>query len=96
MARIVCRDQTLVKAQEEAEKLAGVLRQTNDRLAIGAVIRGPYPSPIERIAGYYRVQIELTAPHAAAVQGLLATVRDAGLLTSDFHTAVDMDPISLL
>ncbi|NJO82679.1 MAG: hypothetical protein HC828_07550 [Blastochloris sp.] len=59
-------------------------------------IRGPMPPPIARIAEYHRQQIELIAADAATLHRLLNTLRNQRHLISDMHTAIDVDPVSLL
>ena len=90
------RDAKLDTAQSDAQALGRALRETNDRLEAGATIRGPFPAPIARIGGYHRQQIEILAADAVRIQKLLSAVRDAGMLTSDTHTAVDVDPVTLI
>jgi primosomal protein N' (replication factor Y) len=96
MARVVVRDESHEKAAGEAKILAEIMRDTNEKLGLAAAIRGPAPAPIERIGGYFRVQIEVTAASATIIQKLIGAVRDAGMLRSDARTAVDVDPVSLL
>jgi len=96
MARIVVRDAKLENASKEAATLGISLREANERLGAGSMIRGPFPAPIARIGGYHRQQIELVAQDAASVQRLLSSLREAGLLISDAQTAVDVDPVSLV
>jgi primosomal protein N' (replication factor Y) len=96
MARIVCRDHDFEKAQQEAAALADTLRKADEELGTKSKIVGPMPAPIARIGGYHRIQIELIAADAVAIQKLITTARSAGLLVSDAHTAVDIDPISLM
>jgi primosomal protein N' (replication factor Y) len=62
----------------------------------GVVLRGPFPCPLSRVAQQHRIEIQLTAPTRGAIQALLQRVRAQGLLKSDAHTAVDVDPIALL
>jgi primosomal protein N' (replication factor Y) len=123
MARVVVRDEDLSKAQEQAGRLAEVIRKAAEEVvgaagarsgagAAGAGVSGagipgvampggvrvvgPMEAPIARIGDYHRQQIELIADHAGWVQMVLGRVRQQGLITSDFHTAVDVDPTSLL
>ncbi|MBI1375067.1 MAG: primosomal protein N' [Phycisphaera sp.] len=96
MARIVVRNQKLDAAEQQARQLGDVLRETNERLGLAAILHGPMPAPIARIGGFHRQQIELIAEDAVKVQKLISAVRDAGLLISDATTAVDVDPVSLL
>ncbi|CAN5814371.1 primosomal protein N' [soil metagenome] len=95
MARIVCRDEKLERAQGAAAALATNLR------ALGAAhpdlrVRGPMPCPISRIADHFRIAIELLAQTRGALQSVLGELRGRGLLISDAHTAVDVDPIAML
>lgn len=59
-------------------------------------VRGPIACPISRVAGFYRFAVELLAPTAAEIQRALAALRSEGLVKSDAHTAVDVDPVALL
>ena len=99
MARIVVRDQNFDACREQAAKLAKHLGQFNQELGLSVMIQGPVPCPIGRIAGYHRQQIGMIAPEpsaAARMQKLLTALRNAKLLRSDAHTAVDVDPVMLL
>jgi primosomal protein N' (replication factor Y) len=63
------------------------------------VIVGPSPCAIGRIAGQFRFEILITATGGkgrTALQQALADARSAGVVKSDAHTAVDVDPMSLL
>ncbi len=96
MARIVVRHRDHLKCLEMARKMADHLTEENQRLGHGVRLRGPAPCPIARIADFYRVQIELIAARAGVIQTLLTALRNAKLLQSDAHTAVDVDPVALL
>jgi primosomal protein N' (replication factor Y) len=63
----------------------------------GAItVMGPMDCAVGRIAGQYRVAVEVIAPTAGVLHGLLAGLRGRRLLKSDAHTAVDVDPVSLM
>lgn len=104
MARIVCRDTNYDKANRAAQELTHALKaaiaarapRDGQREDTYIVLRGPMPCPISRIDDHYRLAIELTAPQRGVIQGILGEVRAQGLLISDAHTAVDVDPIALL
>jgi len=99
MARIVVRDRDHTKAVAEARKLAASLKAFNDQLKLGVRLRGPAPCPLSRLADHHRQQVELLAPPpeaAATLQKLMTALRNARLLKSDTHTAVDVDPVALL
>ncbi len=96
MARIVCRDTDLVKCVASATELASHLNSANERLGGNVRVRGPMPCPIARVADFHRQQIELIAPDAATLQKLLADLRRAALVRSDAHTAVDVDPVTMI
>ncbi len=96
MARIVVRDKDHVACYEHATKLASSLNRFNDELQLGVRLRGPMACPIARIAEFHRMQIELIAADAATLQQLMTALRNQNMLISDHHTAVDVDPVSLL
>jgi primosomal protein N' (replication factor Y) len=96
MARIVVRDKDHVRCVAQASALATHLNEANAALALHVRIRGPAACPISRIAEFYRMQIEMIAADAATLQKLLTALRNARLLKSDQHTAVDVDPVDLL
>ncbi|NBC10664.1 MAG: primosomal protein N' [Planctomycetes bacterium] len=96
MARIVVRDRDHTKAVAEARKLAASLKAFNDQLKLGVRLRGPAPCPLSRLADHHRQQVELLAQDAATLQKLMTALRNAKLLKSDTHTAVDVDPVALL
>jgi primosomal protein N' (replication factor Y) len=80
LARIVVRHEDHDRAVTLAEQLAHGL----GRLELGgAVVRGPAPCPIGRIAGRFRHQVELIAPDAAVLQRALTAARRTGLLHAD-------------
>ena len=94
MVRIIVRDQDADKANQYAEALGAQLTAAMNALPVK--LRGPMPCPIARIAGYYRVQIVLSSARAAAIQQVLAAVREKGDLARGERVAVDVDPVSLL
>ena len=99
MARIVLRDTDHLANVQRAHTLAQQLQEANARLDLHVRLRGPAPCPIARIADHHRLQIELISPPphgAAALQQLLTDCRNRHHLTSDTHTAIDVDPVSLL
>ena len=98
MVRIILRDQELEKLHRHSEELAAQLSKAVAKEPAGPTIRmkGPTPCPISRIAGYHRNQIVLLSPSAAALQRVLAAVRDKGALARGERVAVDVDPVSLL
>lgn len=104
MARIVTRDKDAGKARQRAEEVGAALREAIRGFAKGpgapgeaAVSIGPVaPCPLSRLHGQYRFGLEVVAPGAGAIQRALHAVRSRGLLTSDAHTAVDVDPVALL
>jgi len=95
MARIVLRDQDQVAVQNRAHQLYDLLQQTNEQSQAGVRIRPPMACPIARIADHHRWQIELIAPTPGKLQQVVIPLRNQGL-TSDQHTAIDIDPVSLL
>ena len=96
MARIVMRHLDAVKLTVRAREIGGSLQQLEGELHTGTRLRGPMVCPIARVADFHRQQIEVLAPTAASVQKLLTAARNRLGLVSDQHTAVDVDPVSLL
>ncbi|MEX2214679.1 MAG: primosomal protein N', partial [Phycisphaeraceae bacterium] len=96
MARIVVRDKDHVKCYEQAKALFNQLANANREMNLGVRVREPAACPLSRIADYHRIQIEIIGPDAATIQKLLTALRNARLLKSDNHTAVDVDPVDLL
>jgi primosomal protein N' len=104
MARIVTRDKDAGKARQRAEEVGAALRDAIRDIAKGrgspgeeTISIGPVaPCPLSRLHGQYRFGLEVVASGAGAIQRALHAVRSRGLLTSDAHTAVDVDPVALL
>lgn len=92
MARIVVRHKDFAKAGQAASSIAAALRGVPGKVAV----TGPMPCPLSRIAGQHRLAIELLAPTAGELRRVMGELRKARLLKSDRHTAVDVDPVSLL
>ena len=96
MARVVVRHRDHARAVADGRALAGHLRAFNERLGLKVRLRGPSPCPLSRIADHHRLQIEMLADDAVTLQKLMTAMRNEGLLKSDAHTAVDVDPVALL
>ena len=96
MVRIVMRDQDLEKLNELAEQVANELNNALVPHGREIEMRGPMPCAIQRIAGYHRAQMVLTASSPARLQNVLAAVREKGALARSERIAVDVDPVSLL
>ncbi len=104
LARIVCRDEDPVAVVKRIADLAGHITHFNEALGHPVRIKGPMPCPVARVAGFHRHQIEMLAvpgeqvneTAAAMLQRLLTELRNAKVLQSDAHTAVDVDPVALL
>jgi primosomal protein N' (replication factor Y) len=93
MARIVCRDTVLSKAQHAAETMFAALTHAAPPTIS---LRGPLPCSISRIANYFRMSIDVVAPDARTLHLALDVLRKQSLLTSDAATAVDIDPTVLM
>jgi primosomal protein N' (replication factor Y) len=94
MARVVCRDVVLNKAQQAAAEISMLLRELADEL--GLKVSPPAPCAIARASDHHRIEVQVIAASRTAIQRAFATLRQQGLLVSDGHTAVDVDPIALL
>jgi len=96
MVRIVLRDDSQQTLAERGEELAVMIAEALPAAGVPIDVRGPMPCPIERIAGFHRQQIVLTAPSAAALQRVLARLRMKHKLVSNDRVAIDVDPLSML
>ena len=96
LARIVIRDTDLHKAEGAADRLKAALEEANKARDDKVRMIGPAPCPISRIAGHHRLELLLFSQSRAAIQNILADARANGLCKSDAHTAIDIDPISLM
>ncbi len=94
MVRLVARDRDHAKAQAAAQALADAIHEHDPNNEVEVL--GPMPCVIARIADHYRFAVELFSPRATTLQRVLAGARSQGLLKSDRHTAIDVDPVSLL
>jgi primosomal protein N' (replication factor Y) len=92
MARIVVRDREYAKAESRAGALAKLLEEA---AGPGCRVLGPAPAPLSRVAQQFRIGIEVLAPRATDLHRMLAALANRGLLKSDAHTAVDVDPVAL-
>ncbi|MEZ6317429.1 MAG: primosomal protein N' [Phycisphaerales bacterium] len=93
MVRVVVRDEDVGKAESQAAAIAKACRE---RAGEGVIVQGPAPCPISRVAGFFRFGVELSARSPKEMQDVLAELRGEGVVRSDAHTAVDVDPVALL
>ncbi|MEO0475939.1 MAG: primosomal protein N', partial [Planctomycetota bacterium] len=96
MVRVVLRDHDHIKAMTRATELAHNLEHAKAALKLDVHLRGPFPCAIARVADHHRFEVQLLAGSAAPIQRLMTELRNHGKLISDQHTAVDVDPVSLL
>ena len=96
MARVIIRDEDQGEALASGREIVEALREAQSSLGAPARIRGPFPCALSRVAGQHRIAVELLAPSAGVIQQLLTHCRNRGLLKSDVHTAVDVDPVAML
>lgn len=96
MVRIVLRDLDHLKALGRANELASDLDRAKAALKLDVHLRGPFPCAVARIADHHRFEIQLIASAAAPLQRLMTELRNHSKLISDQHTAIDVDPVSLL
>ncbi|MBL4699334.1 MAG: primosomal protein N' [Phycisphaerales bacterium] len=93
MVRIVVRDERNDEAHQRALAIAELLREVGDQRIF---VVGPMPCAITRIANRYRWAIEMTCPSPKPMQDAMSKLRAQGLLKSDSHVAIDVDPIWLM
>lgn len=99
MARLIFRDLDPEKAGKRAWEVSREIQAIRADPASGLAelnTKGPMDAPMARVAGFYRVAIELLAPSAGQIQRVLTALRSRGLVKSDASCAVDVDPISML
>jgi primosomal protein N' (replication factor Y) len=96
MARLLYRDEHIERAERRAHEAARVLRAfAQEHPGANVQWKGPMPAPIARIAGQWRISLEVLAGSAGELQQVLTSLRNAGLVTADPHATVDVDPVSL-
>jgi primosomal protein N' (replication factor Y) len=98
MARIVVRDRDHPKGAERARRLGEILRDAAENQGGAERVRidGPAPSAVARVEGWHRWDLLIRASSAGVVQRVLGAARAEGGLVSDAHTAVDVDPVSVM
>ena len=94
MGRIVVRHHSQAEAKRIAAALRGGLVSLPE--SRGIRVREPAPCPVARIADRWRVQVEVLAETAAALQRLIAAARSRGVVKPGEVMAVDIDPTALL
>ncbi|MFN4242426.1 MAG: primosomal protein N' [Tepidisphaerales bacterium] len=95
LCRIILRDQDDAHLQRHVALLAEAVQSLLPRHP-QVKLRGPMPCAINRIAGYHRANLLLSAPRAADLQRLLHDLRTGGHLKPLDRIAVDVDPVHLL
>ncbi len=93
MVRIVVRDPKHDDAHRHALEIAQLLREAADPRV---QIQGPMPCNINRIANFYRFEIQMLCPSPKPMQDAMQHVREQELLKSDSRVAIDVDPIWLM
>jgi primosomal protein N' (replication factor Y) len=94
MARLVVRHHSKVEATRIAASLRGGLVALPE--SRGCRVSEPAPCPVARIADRWRVQVEVVAETAGALQKLMAAARSRGVVKPGEVMAVDIDPAVLL
>jgi primosomal protein N' (replication factor Y) len=94
MARVVVRHRSDTAAHDLAKDVRDKLASLPEAQA--CEIRGPHPCPVTRVSDRFRVQVEVLAPDAAALQKLITAARNAGAFPGGEVAAVDVDPVALL
>jgi primosomal protein N' (replication factor Y) len=94
MARVVVRHESETSARGIAQRIHDAMAALPE--ASGCAVRGPHPCPITRVSDRFRMQVEVLAPDAAALQRLVTAARNAGTFPSGEVAAVDVDPVALM
>ncbi len=96
LAIIHLRDEKFDRLEKESALICNNVRAGVEGLGLEVDIRGPMPSSIARIHGFYRNQIILQAKSAEPIQRLFSYLRSNDKLNSRSKVAVDVDPVNLL
>jgi primosomal protein N' (replication factor Y) len=93
LVRIIVRHADVQKAEEAAERLAGLLRPL---LPAGVTLAGPQPAGVKMVRNQYRFQILLKGPRAGAIQAALFPHMER--LTAGLGAEIlpDADPVNLM
>jgi primosomal protein N' (replication factor Y) len=94
MARVVVRHESESSARSIAQHIHDSIARLPESSECS--IRGPHPCPVTRVADRFRMQVEMLAPDAAALQRLVTAARNAGAFPGGEVAAVDIDPVALL
>jgi primosomal protein N' (replication factor Y) len=94
MARVVVRHRSDTAAHDTAKRIRDAMAALPE--AAQCELRGPHPCPVTRVSDRFRVQVEVLAPDAAALQRLITAARNAGAFPGGEVAAVDVDPMALL
>jgi primosomal protein N' (replication factor Y) len=95
-----CRLVRLIARGREAKAveryMEAIEREVRAALAPGMRILGPAPAPVAKIRELHRFHLQLRAPMAGSIQGLLRGVLPRVPAPGGVELAVDVDPVSLL
>ncbi len=88
-----CQSKNLETARQFLEKVKKILMAINDS---SLLVLGPAPSPMEKKAGFYRMQLLLTAEERSSLAKAIHTVRqNKALRASRIRFSIDVDPVDL-
>jgi primosomal protein N' (replication factor Y) len=91
MALVRFESQNAHAAQTAAEAAAGAIVPTD----VGIRLRGPSPAPLERLRGYWRWQLLISAPNRAELRAVLEKIEHVRV-PSRVRRIIDVDPLSTL
>jgi primosomal protein N' (replication factor Y) len=94
MARVVVRHESETMARSIAQRIHDAIMALPETAECS--VRGPHPCPVTRVADRFRMQVEMLAPDAAALQRMVTAARNAGAFPGGEVAAVDVDPVALL
>lgn len=93
LALFRCQSKSIEKARECLEKIKKFLLSLNDSTLL---VLGPAPSPMEKKAGVYRMQLLLTAEDRSSLAHAISSIRRQKLLISArIRLSIDIDPVDL-
>ncbi|NOZ78408.1 MAG: primosomal protein N' [Acidobacteria bacterium] len=91
MALVRFESQNSHAAQTAAEAAAGATSPAG----AGIRLRGPSPAPLERLRGYWRWQLLISAPNRAELRAVLEKIEHVRVV-SRVRRIIDVDPLSTL
>jgi primosomal protein N' (replication factor Y) len=95
LARVILRGPSDDAVQSEARRLAGIVRETAERVTPEVKLIGPAPCPILKLRGHYRYHFRLQAAEMESLQRLWREARPNLEPQHDVELTIDVDPLDM-